>query len=104
MGVYLPRVATSILTAVNSTGMTQVGLGAISGVDLTPQQQQELKLQVPGGSAIGMNGQPMNSFQIGVSTVPPSLVMDMLPPGVMQHTFDITIQAPAWPRSQRRCR
>jgi hypothetical protein len=26
--------------------------------------------------------------------VPPQIVMDMLPPGVMQHTFDITIQAP----------
>ncbi|MBU6173928.1 MAG: hypothetical protein KGQ60_08995, partial [Planctomycetes bacterium] len=26
--------------------------------------------------------------------MPPELVRDMLPPGVMQHTFDITIQAP----------
>src|SRR5262249_61907223 len=30
----------------------------------------------------------------GISLVPPSLVADMLPPGVLQHTFDITIQAP----------
>src|SRR5262249_26394729 len=30
----------------------------------------------------------------GISPVPPQIVMDMLPPGVMQHTFDITIQAP----------
>jgi Bacterial Ig-like domain/LVIVD repeat len=41
-----------------------------------------------------MNGQPMTTGQVGISTVPPQLVMDMLPPGVMQHTFDITIQAP----------
>ena len=36
----------------------------------------------------------MSSFQIGISAVPAALVMDMLPAGVMQHTFDITIQAP----------
>ena len=36
----------------------------------------------------------MSTGQVGISTVPPQLVMDMLPTGVMQHTFDITIQAP----------
>src|SRR5262249_5612669 len=59
-----------------------------------PQQQQELKLTVQPVTAIGMDGQPMNNVQVGVSVVPPQLVMDMLPPGVLQHTFDITIQAP----------
>jgi hypothetical protein len=47
------------------------------------------------GSAIGENGKPCwQDVQIGISTVPPELVRDMLPPGVLQHTFDITIQAP----------
>ena len=36
----------------------------------------------------------MINGQVGISTVPPELVRDMLPPGVLQHTFDITIQAP----------
>ena len=36
----------------------------------------------------------MTTGQVGISTVPPQLVMDMLPPGLLQHTFDITIQAP----------
>ena len=26
--------------------------------------------------------------------MPPELVRDMLPPGVLQHTFDVTVQAP----------
>ncbi len=49
------------------------------------------------------DGQPLDADQNGVAggtresqftTVPPELVRDMLPPGVLQHTFDITIQAP----------
>src|SRR5262249_12052052 len=39
-------------------------------------------------------GNPITSGQVGISTVPPQLVRDMLPAGIMQHTFDITIQAP----------
>src|SRR4029079_11734574 len=46
------------------------------------------------GSLIDANGQPITAGQVGISTVPPQLVRDMLPPGVLQHTFDITIQAP----------
>ena len=73
---------------------TTVGVDGLSAPDLTPQQQQELTLTVQPGSLIGSNGQPMGTGQVGISTVPPQLVMDMLPAGVMQHTFDITIQAP----------
>jgi hypothetical protein len=94
LGFYLPRVQTSILQTVSNSQPTTVGVSGLSGLDLTPQQQQELTLTVQPGSAIGLNGQPMSNVQVGISTVPPSIVMDMLPTGVMQHTFDITIQAP----------
>jgi hypothetical protein len=93
-GVYLPRVATSILKSVSTTVPTTVGVNGTSAPDLTPQQQQELTLTVQPGSLVGASGQTMSTGQVGISTVPPQLVMDMLPTGVMQHTFDITIQAP----------
>src|SRR5262249_50601192 len=35
--------------------------------------------------------------QVCISTVPPELVREMLPPGLLQHTFDITVQAPGIP-------
>lgn len=94
-GVYLPRVASSILQTIAPTsGMTTVGIPADAAPDLTSQQASELQVDAAPGVAIGMNGQPMSSYQIGISTVPPSLVMDMLPPGELQHSFDITVQAP----------
>src|SRR5262249_3138460 len=61
---------------------------------LTQQQQSKLKIEIAPGSLVGANGQKVTTGQVGISTVPPQLVMDMLPPGLMQHTFDITIQAP----------
>jgi hypothetical protein len=94
LGVYLPRVQTSILQTISNTQPTTVGVAGQSGLGLTPQQQQGLTLTVQPGSAIGMDGKPMTNVQVGISTVPPQIVMDMLPAGVMQHTFDITIQAP----------
>jgi hypothetical protein len=93
-GVYLPRIATSVLQTVNSSTGAEIGVSAVAAPNLTPQQQQELKIDVAAGSLVGPDGQKMASAQIGISTVPPQLVMDMLPAGVMQHTFDITIQAP----------
>jgi hypothetical protein len=93
-GVYLPRLQSSILQSVSNTQMTEVGVSPQAAPDLTPQQASELKIDIAPGSLIGMNGQAMTSGQVGISTVPPQLVMDMLPPGLMQHTFDITIQAP----------
>jgi hypothetical protein len=93
LGVYLPRVQKSILQTVSATQPTTVGLNAGSGLNLTPEQASQLKLTVMPGTGIGMDGQKMSSFQLGISVVPPSIVMDMLPTGVLQHTFDITIQA-----------
>jgi hypothetical protein len=93
-GVYLPRLLKSILQPVNPTGMTQVHVSPDASPDLTPQQQQNLSISVQGGSLVDENGQPVANPQIGISLVPPQLVMDMLPTGVLQHTLDITIQAP----------
>jgi hypothetical protein len=92
--VYLPRIQTSVLHDVSGTAPVHIALDPTAAPDLTPQQQSQLQLTVQPGSAIGMDGKPMTDFQMGVSTVPPALVREMLPAGVMQHTFDITIQAP----------
>jgi hypothetical protein len=94
LGVYLPRVPTSILQTASDTQPTTVGVSGASGLGLTPQQQQELTLTVQPGSAIGLNGQPLSSFQIGISTVPTALIKDMLPTGVPQPIITITVQAP----------
>ena len=36
----------------------------------------------------------MTNVQVGISTVPPELIRDMLPPGVSEPPFTITVQAP----------
>jgi hypothetical protein len=92
--VYLPRLQTSILQDVSSTGATTIGVDAVSAPNLTPEQRQQLTIEIQPGSLIGPDGQPLAAGQVGISTVPPELVRDMLPPGLLQHTFDITIQAP----------
>ncbi len=92
--IYLPRLQTSLLQSVNTSGMTTVGVNAASAPNLTPEQRGQLQLELQPASLIGPDGQPMAGGQIGISTVPPELVRDMLPPGLLQHTFDITIQAP----------
>ncbi len=92
--VYLPRVATTIFSLVSDSVPTTVGVDQNSAPNLTDSQRGALKLTVDPGSIIGADGQPLGDAQIGLSTVPPELVRDMLPPGVLQHTFDITIQAP----------
>jgi len=91
--MYLPRVASSILTPVTSSQPTIVTLRPEAALNLPPEQQQYLKVEVPAGSLLN-NGQPVTNAQVGISVVPPELVRDMLPPGVLQHTFDITVQAP----------
>jgi len=53
---------------------TTVGLNGTSAPDLTPEQQQELKLTVQPGTLVGMDGQKMTTGQVGVSLVPPDLV------------------------------
>lgn len=94
-GVYLPRVESTIFHTVDSTtGPVTINVDPGSVPDLTPLQASELHITAQPNSAIGLDGKPMSSYQIGISAVPAALVMDMLPAGVMQHTFDITIQAP----------
>ncbi|MEY9752606.1 Ig-like domain-containing protein [Bradyrhizobium yuanmingense] len=92
--VYLPRLSTEILADIADTGSTLVTVDAAAAPNLTDAQRAQVKLVVQGGSAIGDNGLPIADAQVGISTVPPELVRDMLPPGLLQHTFDITIQAP----------
>jgi hypothetical protein len=96
-GVYLPRLATSILQMVQAgqSAAETIAISPDSGLDLTPDQQKYLSITIPPDETmIGTDGQPMASAQLGISVVPPSLVADMLPPGLLQHTFDITVQAP----------
>jgi hypothetical protein len=91
--VYLPRLRTDILQTVSDTETTLVCLNATAAPNLTDQQRQFLTLEVQPGRLIGPDGQSLANGQVGISTVPPELVRDMLPPGLLQHTFDITIQA-----------
>lgn len=92
--VYLPRLEKSILQNVNSSTVTNIAVGADAAANLTADQRALLTLSVQPGSLRDQNGNPVAAGQVGISTVPPSLVRDMLPPGLLQHTFDITVQAP----------
>jgi hypothetical protein len=92
--IYLPRVADTVLQDVSNDTPTTITVGEGSAPDLSDEQRARLTLTVDPGSAIGADGQTLTNVQIGISTVPPELVKDMLPPGVLEHTFDITIQAP----------
>ena len=94
LGVYLPRIQTSILQTVSNTQPTMIGVPAQAAPDLTPQQQQHLTLEVQPNTAIGADGQKMTNVQVGISTVPTSLIKDMLPTGVPQPLITITVQAP----------
>src|SRR5205807_9630277 len=76
------------------TSNTIITLNSNAAYTLSPTQQQYLTITVAPGSLINANGQIMSSGQVGIAVVPPELVADMLPPGLLQHTFDITIQAP----------
>jgi hypothetical protein len=93
-GVYLPRLQTSLLHTMDASAGRHLGVDAGSAPDLTPEQRQLLSLDVPAGSLVGPDGKKLSSAQVGISTVPPELVRDMLPPGLLEHTFDITVQAP----------
>jgi hypothetical protein len=92
--VYLPRVQTAALQQVSNTDPTTITVSAASAPALTAEQRTSLSLTVAPGSAVGFDGKVLDNVQVGINTVPPELVRDMLPAGVVQHTFDITIQAP----------
>ena len=92
--VYLPRIPLTALQTVSNTAPTTITVDALSAPNLTSSQRSSLTLTVQPGSAVGQDGAVLTNLQLGISTVPPELVRDMLPAGVLQHTFDITIQAP----------
>lgn len=93
--VYLPRLQTDILQSVSDSQDTLITVDGTAAPNLSDEQRQFLTLEVQPQSLIGPDGQPISNGQVGISTVPPELVREMLPPGLLQHTFDITIQAPA---------
>lgn len=92
--VYLPRLQTSILQNVSGAAPTLINVGADAAQNITPEQRAMLTLQVQPGSMRDQNGNLVAAGQVGISTVPASLVREMLPPGLLQHTFDITVQSP----------
>lgn len=92
--VYLPRLQSSLLHDVSGGAPTTIGVDALSAPNLTPQQRAMLSIQVQPGSLVDASGNPLAAGQVGISTVPPELVREMLPPGLLQHTFDITVQTP----------
>ena len=94
LGAYLPRLETDLLQQVNASTGATIGVNPESAPHLTAEQQQFLRIEILPGRMIGTDGQNLTGGQIGLSTVPPELVRDMLPPGVLEHTFDITVQAP----------
>ncbi len=93
IAMYLPRIASNVLQTVSTTNTTLVTLNSNAAYNLPTNQQQYLTVQIQSNSLVGMDGQPLSSAQIGISVVPPDLVRDMLPAGLLQHTFDITVQA-----------
>jgi hypothetical protein len=93
--VYLPRIKTAVLQTVNATDTAVLHVEPGAAPDLTLAQQQELSITVPPGSFIGPDGKLMESAQIGISTVPVSLIQGMLPPGMTGVKVAMTLQAPA---------
>ena len=91
--MYLPRLANAILSTVNNATGAELRVVAEGARELTDAQRQLIKLTVAPGSLIGASGAAAAAGSIGLSTVPAELVRDMLPPGILQHSFDITIQA-----------
>lgn len=92
--VYLPRISSTIFTTIAEDEPTVVTTPVEGAPNLTEEQRQRIQLVVQPNSVVGEDGQLLNNAQVGISTVPPELVRDMLPPGLLQHTFDLTIQAP----------
>jgi hypothetical protein len=92
--VYLPRLETAVLQTVNASDSAVLHADPGAAPDLTPDQQSELSITVPPGSFIGPDGQPLSSAQIGISTVPVSIIQGMLPPGISGVKVALTLQAP----------
>ena len=91
--MYLPRVMSNVLQTVTAGVTNMITLQSNTAYNLPPAQQPYLTVEIMPNSLIGMDGEPLASAQVGISVVPPELVESMLPPGLLQHTFDITVQA-----------
>ena len=97
--VYLPRVATNIFTpsaapkptVITAPADTDFGSGQVS---LTAQQLSELSLTVMPGSVVDANGNPVATRPSGSARCPPRSCRTCYRRVILQHTFDITIQAP----------
>ncbi|HVX11566.1 MAG TPA: DUF4214 domain-containing protein [Pirellulales bacterium] len=94
LGVFLPRLQTSILHNAGGNTAVTIPLQLSSSQGLTPQQAASYSITVAPNSLIGFDGKPLASGQVGFSTVSQSLVRDMLPQGVTQLSSTLTIQAP----------
>ncbi len=92
--VYLPRISKNILQTVSAGSTNQINATPDGASGLSAFQRSQLSIRLPPNSLIGADGRPLSGGQVGISTVPAEIVRDMLPPGVLQHTFDITVQAP----------
>ena len=92
--MFLPRVPDAILNTVENADGAMIVAGDDGAPELDPDDRQRLTIEVQPNSLTAPDGTPVDNADIGISTVPPELVVDMLPPGVLQHTFDITVQAP----------
>jgi hypothetical protein len=89
--LFLPRIMSDVMTTLSQTAPTVLQTTADSSPMLTPEQLSQLSLTVQPGSLVDEHGQPLNA-QVGFSAVPSDTIKDMLPVGLAQHSFDITIQ------------
>ena len=94
LGVYLPRLQSSILKPAGGNTSTTISLDPDAAQGLTPAQASGYSITVAPDSLVGMDGQKMSSGMVGFSTVAPALIRPMLPQGVMQLATTLTIQAP----------
>src|SRR5262249_41165314 len=49
-------------------------------------------LDIAPDSFVGADGRMLEHGTVGLTVVPPELVETMLPPGLLQHTFDVSVQ------------
>jgi hypothetical protein len=93
--LVLPRLRTDVMQTLSQTAPTVLHTTADSSPQLTAEQLQEMTLTIQPGTLIGEDGKPLPpDAKVGFSVVPRDDIKDMLPPGLSQHSFDITIQAP----------
>ena len=92
--IFLPRLNKKILQQVDSNGVTRIVANEISAPELSPSQRQFLSLEVPPNSLLDSAGEKLNGGKVGISTISLELLPNILPPGIEQEAFMISIQAP----------